>query len=229
MNVRFIALLAAVVPFLGVHLSYLVAAGTGVVDWCIPYWDSCTSISATGRYAPASYIFRATMLPAAVFIALYWACNGFWLSAENAQAGQRPSAMTAWMVAVGMLACIGLILYVTVLGEPGDVWRQQRRIGTVLFFSLTFIAQLLLVSQLKRLASSLPEAQALAKLMWWLCLLLLLLGVLTVALEAWDEGWYETVEDAFEWILTLLLQTNFFLGYLVWRACGWSIQVTPRE
>ena len=65
--------------------------------------------------------------------------------------------------------------------------------------------------------------------MWWICLVLLATGVLTVILQVWDEAWYETVEDAFEWVLALLLQTNFLLGYFVWRRADWglSVQVSP--
>lgn len=70
MNLRIIALLAATLPFFAVHLTWLLAASYGLVEWCNPYIDSCTSISATGRHAPASYVFRATMLPAAVVLAL---------------------------------------------------------------------------------------------------------------------------------------------------------------
>ena len=135
--------------------------------------------------------------------------------------------MNRWMVGLGVLACIGLVLYVSVLGEPGDVWRQQRRIGTVLFFSFTFLAQLLLVAQLVRLQDVLAEAQVYARLMFRLCLLLLFIGLLTVAFDAWDDAWYDTLEDAFEWVLTLLLQLNFLAGYFLWKRCAWSLEIAP--
>lgn len=225
MNVRIVALLAALVPFFAVHLTYLVAAFSGAVDWCFPYIDSCTSISATGRQPPASYLFRATMLPAAVCMAAYWWLNHAWLRAENHHAGQAPTRGADWMLALGLLACLGLILYVTVLGEAGRLWAHQRRVGTVLFFSFTFLAQLLLVAQLRRLREQLPAVQGLVGAMWLLCQLLLFVGLVTVALDAWDGAFYDTVEDAFEWLLALLLQGNFLLGYLVWRRAGWTLAV----
>ncbi len=228
MNVRFIALWAAVLPFLGVHLSYLVAASTGAVDWCVPYWDSCTSISATGRHAPASYIFRGTMLPAAAFIALYWVASAAWLAAVQRGTSQATGSLNHWMVGLGVVACVGLVLYVSVLGEPGHIWRQQRRIGTVLFFSFTFLAQLLLVAQVFRLGDKLTAVQRHAQVMFRLCMALLFLGLLTVILDSWDEAFYESVEDAFEWVLALLLQLNFLLGYLMWRRCGWTLEVNVK-
>lgn len=227
MNLRIIALLAAVLPFISVHLTWLVAAGHGLVEWCNPYIDSCTSISATGRHPPASYLFRATMLPAAVVLALYWWCNYSWLRSLQPPGGSDRSLR--WMLVLGLLACLGLVLYVTVLGEAGAAWRFQRRAGTVLFFSLTFLSQMLLSVQLLALGPRLPQVQGLARGMWWICCLLLALGMLTVVLQAWDGVLYDSVEDAFEWVLSLLLQANFLLGYLVWRRAGWQLQFVPSE
>ncbi len=71
MNTRIVPLLAALLPFFAVHVTFLVAASYNLVDWCNPYLDSCTSISATGRKPPASYLFRAMMLPSAVIMMAY--------------------------------------------------------------------------------------------------------------------------------------------------------------
>ena len=228
MNVRPVALLAALLPFFAVHFTYLLAASNGTVDWCNPYVDSCTSISATGRKPPASYLFRATMLPVAVLMMAYWWLNHTWLGALHRSAGNHQQRANHLMLGLGLLACIGLIMYVTVLGEKGDAWATQRRVGTILFFSFTFIAQLLLLSQLRALR--VPGVNpVLLSLMGLVCVTLLAAGVLTVVLDAWDERGYETVEDAFEWVLTLLLQSNFLLGYFVWRQAGWTLVVKERE
>ncbi len=231
MNVRPVALTAALLPFIAVHATYLVAASHGLVDWCNPYYDSCTSISATGRKPPASYLFRATMLPAAVVMMAYWWLNFAWLRALWRDHGDRPAGYRSvggarWMLCLGILACVGLILYVTVLGERGDAWALQRRVGTVLFFSFTYLAQLLLARQLLLLRAQLPPlVPRLLALMLFVCAILLAAGLLTVVIDAWDEAYYETVEDAFEWVLSLLLQANFLLGYFVWRSAGWSLEV----
>ena len=225
-NVRLVALLAAIVPFLAVHATYLLAAAHGQVEWCFPYLDSCASISATGRQPPASYLFRATMLPAAVILGAYWWLSHLWLGQLQRCEGHAHSAVNNWMLALGLLACLGLVLYVTVLGEAGSAWARQRRIGTVLFFSFTYVAQLLLLSQLRRLRGQLATVpESLLRAMGLLCAARLATGVLTVFLQAWDKAWYITVEDAFEWVLALMLQLNFLLGYLVWRRAGWQLEV----
>ncbi len=230
MNIRLVPLLAALLPFLAVHATYVVAASHGLVDWCNPYIDSCTSISATGRKPPASYLFRATMLPAAVIMMAYWWLNHAWISSLRRRAGTRAAVGHHVMLALGVLACIGLVLYVTVLGERGDAWATQRRVGTILFYSFTFLAQLLFLSQLRSLRKLLPGvSKGLLASMWAVCFTLLAAGLLTVALDAWDEIFYESVEDAFEWVLTLLLQSNFLLGYFVWRQAGWRLEVRLAE
>ena len=223
MNVRFVALLAALLPFVAVHATYLVAASYGQVEWCNPYFDSCTSISATGRHAPASYLFRATMLPSAVIMMAYWWLNHAWLKmmGENHPL-YRPRTNNAMLI-LGVIACLGLILYVTVLGEPGAAWARQRRIGTALFFSFTYLAQLLLLHQIRQLRPLL--AKLLVTAMFIVSVVLIVLGVMTLVLDAWNEHWYDRVEDAFEWNLTLLLQLNFLLGYLVWRRANWRLAV----
>ena len=224
MNVRIVALLAALLPFVAVQLTYLVAAGHGLVDWCFPYIDSCTSISATGRKPPASFLFRATMLPAAVVMMAYWWLNYAWLGQLQRRRGNSRQWANRCMLALGLLACVGLIMYVTVLGERGDAWRTQRRVGTILFFSFTFLSQLLMLAQLRTLQLE-SVNKWLLNSMWTACAALLLAGLLTVLLDAWNAQWYDTVEDAFEWVLSLLLQSNFLMGYFVWRQADWRLVV----
>ncbi|MEM1111983.1 MAG: hypothetical protein AAGI11_08750 [Pseudomonadota bacterium] len=224
MNPRVLAFLSAVIPFVTVHVTYVLSASIGYVDWCNPYIDSCTSISATGRKPPASYVFRATMLPSAVIMMGFWWCSAAWLRQQREAADMPVGSANRWMLVLGIMACIGLILYVTVLGERGDAWERQRRIGVVLFFSFTFIAQLLWLSQMRPLGLTVVEPYL--RIMWLLCISLLSFGVLTVVFEAWNEDWYDTVEDAFEWVLTLMLQSNFLLAWLVWRRLPWRLQVS---
>jgi len=227
MNFRFIALWAALLPFLAVHGTYLVAASHGLVEWCIPYIDSCSSISATGRHPPASYLFRATMLPSAVLMMAYWWLNHAWLEHLGTKTANYSATTNNWMLLLGVIACLGLILYVTVLGEHGEIWARQRRIGTALFFSFPYLAQLLLLRQLRRTPAYLAKSFVIYAMLI-VSVVLIVLGITTLVLDGWNKVWYDGVEDAFEWVLTLLLQANFLLGYFVWRRAGWSLLVrTP--
>ena len=59
MLIRWLPLFIGLVPLIGVHAAYLIAVDYGYLHLCVPYLDGCTSISATGRYPPASFLFKA--------------------------------------------------------------------------------------------------------------------------------------------------------------------------
>ena len=215
----YIALSSGLVPFVAVQVAYVIAAAHGQVDWCNPYFDSCTSISATGRRAPAAIVFKGAMLPSAVIIGFFW-----WLHARWLQSNDAASTRSRWMLRLGVLACAGLALYVSVLGEAGDVWRLQRRIGTVLFFSFTFLSQLLLAASLLEHGDGLhPRASATGRWMLRLCGLMLALGIFSVVVQAISEVWHDAIEDAIEWQLALLLQLNFLLTTRLWWRTDWRL------
>ncbi|MEY4642413.1 MAG: hypothetical protein RLZZ227_2407 [Pseudomonadota bacterium] len=128
------ALFTGLLPLLCVHLTYVLAASYGHVAWCLPYWDSCTSISATGREVPEKLVFKLLMLPAALCAVGFWWLAGQWLRVTY---GVR----ARMMVATGTVAALFLLLYVVALGESNE-YRWARQTGIILFFSLTYVAQL---------------------------------------------------------------------------------------
>ena len=62
MLIRLLPLVTGLLPILAIHISLLVAINAGVIPACFPYIEGCTSISATGRYEPASFIFKPAMM-----------------------------------------------------------------------------------------------------------------------------------------------------------------------
>ena len=133
------------------------------------------------------------------------------------------------MLLLGVLACVGLVLYVSVLGEAGNAWRLQRRIGTVLFFAFTFLAQLLLAASLLELGDGLHvRAPVTGRWMLRLCLLMLAIGMLSVTVQAISDTWHDSIEDAIEWQLALLLQLNFLLTARLWWRTDWQLDFRRR-
>ena len=201
--------------FVAVHVSYLLAAWQGHVPGCNPYWDSCSSISAAGRQMPEFLWFKLTMLPAAVLIIVYWRHMSTWLESLGIPHHTiRP---------LGQIAGVFLILYVLALGIEGDVFRLQRRIGVTLYFTLTYLAQLLLVTRLWR-ANIKPVP---VKLMLGICVALLIVGLCSLFIDLMTN-WHDAVEDAFEWILALLIDFYFLISYWAWRVTGFDgYKLTP--
>lgn len=214
-----IAFAAALLPFVTTHVSFLLAATFGHVDWCIPYWDSCTSISATGRQLPEKLWFKAGMVPTALLTALLWWCAARWRRLAGPTRYPHRLAMLPWL---GALAALALLIYTVALGEAGAAYQELRRSGVTLSFALTFIGQVLLTQLVGELAALREDgslaraAQQQLRLLW----LLLGLGVLSLVLDAVLGPGYQRYEDAFEWWLALLLNGYFLLLARLWQREG---------
>lgn len=213
-----IALITGLLPLLCIHITYLVAASHGHVDWCNPYWDSCTSISATGRQLPEKLLFKFIMIPAGLVAILFWWIAQQWLQEIHQQ---RSNAMQ-WL---GSIAGLFLILYVVALGE-GREYQLLRRIGIILFFSLTFLAQLFFLYQLGRIKTSLYWVER--NVFQWqktLAIILLGTGITTVVLDLVYAD-YDSIEDAFEWIMMLFIVAQFVSHYWLWRSADLRIEIS---
>jgi hypothetical protein len=206
MSSRWLPLWTGILPIIAIHATYLVAATEGYVPWCFPYIDSCSSISATGRNGTAFYLFKATMIPSAVLLYLFWRRSSQLL--EGLGDAGRPARAILW---TGSIAAIFLVVYTVALGLAGDFFYLQRRIGIILYFSMTAFSELLLTWRLGML--DLKDASRPYHL--GICLGFLLIGFFTLILDALIEN-YVDYEDAFEWVLALLMHCYFLVMFFTW-------------
>lgn len=216
MSLRTLAWLAALLPFVTIHATYLIAASHGHVEWCIPYWDSCTSISATGRQLPEKIWFKLGMMPAALCTLALWWCAAAW----RRQAASTIHHLTLrTLPLLGSLAACMLLLYTAALGEEGEAYQLMRRIGVTLAFALTYLSQLLLTRLLGELALLTQDAWLAAwhRRLFALSSLLLAVGITSVALGWFSAKTYDAVEDAFEWVMALMLNLYFAGLALLWK------------
>lgn len=200
-----IALFLGIVPAVVINLNYLLAASEGYVPWCVPYWDSCTSISRTGREGTAFFFFKATMLPIALAYAWYWVLSQRTLESLGYQ---RKTIRY-----LGLGAVSAFVIYVLALGLIGDNYQLVRRIGIIFYFAFTYLCQLLIIYQLYQLRVHLWGLRTQLQL----SVLVLGLGLLTVVLDLILDN-YDDMEDAFEWNLALLVHGNFLLNWWGWRS-----------
>ena len=215
-----VALLAGLLPLLGVNVAYVLAASAEQVPACFPYFEGCTSVSATGREPPASFFFRGAMLPASVLMLLYWWLARRWL-ALHADHSATARALP-WM---GLAATLFLVIYTNVLGVIGEWYAIYRRIGVVMYFSMTFFAQLLFTSRIERLARAgvlrLPRWMVTAKV--GLCGFMLLLGLISIPATVLMAD-SKTAERILEWDFSLLLVLYFPLTAFAWYADDFRVQ-----
>jgi hypothetical protein len=213
------ALFTGLLPLVCVHLTYLIAASHGHVDWCVPYWDSCTSISATGRELPEKLVFKLLMLPAGLCAFAFWWIAGHWLRITCGSASRA-------MVALGSIAALFLLLYVVALGESND-YRWARQTGIILFFSLTYVAQLIFLVRIARLQFRAAPVQRVFRWQAGAAGLLLAIGILSVVLDATYAA-YDSIEDAFEWVMMLLIALQFCSHYPLWKAADLRLAISGR-
>ncbi len=219
MRVTYIPAIAALLPAVGIHLSYLVAASVGHVPWCVPYLDNCTPISATGRQAPESFVFRATIIPTAVLIMVYWTLSYQWLKALASPWRRANRAM----VCLGVIACFGLLLYTTVLGATQDEYRALRRLGTTVFFGLMIPAQIILTLQLNALsrAGAAPVSRAVCRTLGAVCVAVVAVGAASFVL-AMVSDLHDDVKHAVAWISTMLICLHIFVTGRAWHQTGFT-------
>ncbi len=212
-----LAYLAALLPLVTINLCYLLAASHGHVDWCFPYIDSCTSISAAGRKPPEFFVFKGLMIPSAVLLLLYWLAGERWLAILAGTPQQRFHTL----IILACVASVGLVLYSVMLGAIGDTYRFQRRIGVILFFGLSYFAQLLVNNRLSRIDIIQRNHRRLYRTLTVLSVLVLLMGLASVIWQVFDEDYYDTKEDAFEWTFTLLLCLHVLVTARLWQLTGY--------
>jgi hypothetical protein len=226
MLIRWLPLFIGLVPLVGVHMAYLIAVDHGYLQPCIPYLDGCTSISATGRYPPASFLFKAVEMAMAVALPVFWYFSVKWLRALDP--GWHGRAVWAIFVS-GVIGALALIVYVTFLGTKEPFYEFMRRFGIYFYFLGTALAQLFLAVSFRGICRNLGDRvlgrQALIMLV--LCLVPFALGLANLAQKSLLP--YETadaIENSIEWVASLMMQGYFFVVYLAWRRTGLAIAVT---
>ena len=216
LNITLIPLLAALFPLVGANVAYIIAAVLEHVPSCIPYLEGCTTVSSTGRAAPESLWFRATMIPGAVLMIFYWRLNGGWLLCLE-QDHYKGSTI---IQVLGIFAGLFLVMYTVALGFIGEEYALMRRTGVTLFFGLNYLAQVLLTRRLwyfsKRNPGVFPSRLITLKL--GLCWFLLVVGLISIPISNFIGT--DAPENIVEWNFSVLMYCYFFLTYWGWRVTG---------
>lgn len=209
-NPAWIGWVCGLVPLVAVHCCYILSASQGIVDWCLPYIDGCTSISRAGRHGIANHVFKASMLPTAGLMLVFWVLASDWLDHGSERSGRR-----RLMGFLGVVGALFLILYATFLGVQGETYQWLRRYGVTVYFSFTVLAQLLM--------ASLVTSRWLQKSLTGLGLTMLLLGLASIPLQHLMED-RDALLNAIEWNYALLMTLGFVVVGSHWHRHGFRLQ-----
>ncbi|HKJ05791.1 MAG TPA: hypothetical protein VJ974_09355 [Geopsychrobacteraceae bacterium] len=213
-------------PLFTTHLCFFISASYEHIPWCNPYWDQCVSISATGRQLPEKLIFKSGMITTAFISLLLWWGAGQWCLLSF---GDKFSRSRKAMQVLGLLAALFLIQYTLALGEAGNAYRMLRRTGVILTIAFTFISQVLMTrfigvmiqEQGKRCLVRLHQA------MLTLLVVLLTTAMFSLVLDVMLGSAYKNIDDAFEWIMVLMLYLYFGLLASVFHRQPLRLRVEP--
>lgn len=210
---KFLPLWVAVVPLVTINISYLVAVGMGHLPACIPYLSGCTSVSATGRVAPESLIFKAGMLLSAVAFALLWQLTATFLQTGGRRGSRGLLSRLRLLRVFSLLAALSLTLYGVTLGIPGDEFRLLRRIGINGFAISNLLTQVLFIVLYRPL-----RIEATRKLFRWLlgfCIALPLLGI-AAELAKWLGAPRSPTNNLVAWNAFVALSAYYAVVARIW-------------
>ncbi len=223
MILRLLPLIVGLLPLVTVFTSYWIAINYAGLTSCNPFLDGCTSISATGRYPPANFLFRAAMLPQSILLAAYWLLCLAWYRALRRSLDQDSQAGAAigWF---GVIGALFLIPYVTFLGSQEPFYEFMRRYGVYLYFLLNVIAQLILALRILSVARELgmQRLRILTHVQLTLSWIPFALGALNLILKATLED-ADNAENRIEWIFAFLMQSYFVISYFSWRETRFTV------
>jgi len=226
MLIRWLPLFIGLVPLIGVHTAYLIAVDYGYLQLCIPYLDGCTSISGTGRYPPASFLFKAVEMAMAVALPVFWYFSVKWLKALD----PRWHSHAVWSIFVsGGVGALALIVYVTFLGTTEPFYEFMRRFGIYFYFLGTVLAQLFLAVSFRGICKGLRDRalSRMAMIMLVLCLMPFMLGILNLIQKSVLPGaTADALENSIEWIASLMMQAYFFVVFFAWRRTSLAVAVS---
>jgi len=227
MLLRILPLLAGILPLIAMFGAFWLGVHNEVVPACIPFIDGCTSISATGRKPPGSFLFRAIMLPQAPLLLAVWYVTVLWL--RSLHPNLRQSTATAILLS-GIIGALALIVYVSFLGTKEPIYEFMQRTGIYFGFLGIALAQLFTALTLVRI-SRLTDRERLLKLartMLGLCLAIFAIGVINVVFKRILAD-ADALENRIEWIVSVLMQCYFFVMYFAWRETGISGLVSVHD
>jgi hypothetical protein len=227
MVLRILPLLAGILPLIAMFGAFWLGVHNDVVPACIPFVDGCTSISATGRRPPGSFLFRAIMLPQAALLLALWYVTVLWL--RSLYPDLRQSTAMAILLS-GIIGALALIVYVTFLGTEEPIYEFMRRTGIYFGFLGIALAQLFTAIAVVRVSKLIGRERLLkqARLMLGLCLAMFALGIIDVVFKMILAD-ADAMENRIEWIASVLMQCYFFVMYFAWRETGIDAVVNVRN
>jgi len=214
MIARALLLFAGVAPVIAVTAAYVLGVQEGVLPRCMPFIDGCTSISATGRYPPGSYVFKPLfLLQSGLLLWIWFALARYFRDSARG----HPVRVAKVIEVAALIASVALIVYTLTLGSKIPLYEFMRRFGIYFYFIGTVACQIAATLALRRLGHG---GRLTVRAMTVLVAAPFALGLLNFYLKATIDD-ADAWENRIEWCAALLMQT--------WFVCLYAVAGTLRE
>ena len=181
----------------------------------MPYIDGCTTISQAGRSGNTIFLYRVLVMVYSVLLMWFWMCSKSWLELLHGRT-TKIARIIFWL---GLAGSIALLIYIDFLGTTGEFNRFMRRMGAMFYFTLTPLAQLLLLKQHYNIMRKKLDVSIKSKVLQYqlvIVLLMLIIAAISIFLVVTNNSTYES-ENIVEWNFSLLVN-RYFLGMIfIWK------------
>ena len=199
-KLKYHLLLVSIIPFIAIHLSFILSVQNEYLALCNPYIDGCYSISRVARQPSSIIIFKVLMLISALFLFFLWPK----LFKPN---------YNKMLILIGRLGSLFLIAYIVALGEEGFFYEIMRRFGVFIFYIFTLISQWVFTFSTQMRIRRFFLKNFLINIIVFLQLLAFLLAIpFFIFFKS-----YGYIENIIEWWITLLITLWFFINFIYYK------------
>ena len=199
-KLKYHLLLVSIIPFIAIHLSFILSVQNEYLSLCNPYIDGCYSISRVARQPSSIIIFKVLMLVSALSLFFLW--PRLFKPKHNKT-----------LILIGRIGSLFLIAYIVALGEEGFLYELMRRFGVFIFYIFTLISQWVFTFYADIRKRKFFIKNFLINIIVFLEFLAFLLAI-PFFLFVKNYGY---VENIIEWWITLLITLWFFINFIYYK------------
>ena len=199
-KLKYHLLLVSIIPFIAIHLSFILSVQNEYLSLCNPYIDGCYSISRVARQPYSIMIFKLLMLISAFSLFFLWPR----LFKPN---------YNKILILIGRVGSLFLIVYIVALGEEGFLYELMRRFGVFIFYIFTLISQWVFTLNVDSRKRRFLDKIFLINIIT--CFQILAFFV-AIPFFLFIEN-YSYIENIIEWWITLLITLWFFINFIYYR------------
>ena len=199
-KLKYHLLLVSIIPFIAIHLSFILSVQNEYLSLCNPYIDGCYSISRVARQPSSIIIFKVLMLVSALSLFFLW--PRLFKPKHN-----------KILILIGRIGSLFLIAYIVALGEEGFLYELMRRFGVFIFYVFTLISQWVFTFNAEIRKRRFFVNNFFINIIVYIQFLTFLVAI-PFFLFIKNYGF---IENIIEWWITLLITLWFFINFIYYK------------